>query len=415
MMSNFSLLRLAALTLTLKAVGDPPNHAFPLSGAAFMLIVLNAAAPAANNSRRVICFVSIRQISYPALIRVLPHFSAVYFSVMSFSYRHAFAPVIILCAISASLEASSFDAVYAFGDSLSDAGNIYAISGGTIPGAPYSNGRFTNGNVWVQDLSQSLGLGTLTPSRAGGTDYAYGDAYSGSSPIHPTGLLPIDLPNQISQFQAAHSTADPSALYTIWIGSNDLSSILQSANPTDYAADSAAVIMNINSAINSLAGEGAKNFLVLTVPDLGKTPAALASGSAGAAAASALSYQFDLSLASDLSTMSAGDSLNLNVLDTYSLIDGLVANPSAYGFTNVTAPCVTGAVAYIGGTACAPTVAAQNQYLFWDSLHPTSAAHQLVADAALADLPATATPEPTTLTLLGAGLIAIALKSRRRS
>jgi phospholipase/lecithinase/hemolysin len=45
------------------------------------------------------------------------------------------------------------------------------------------------------------------------------------------------------------------------------------------------------------------------------------------------------------------DSLNLSTLDTYSLLDGIVANPSMYGFTNVTSPSVTGAIDYVGGTA----------------------------------------------------------------
>lgn len=60
--------------------------------------------------------------------------------------------------------ASPYSTIYAFGDSLSDAGNIYVGTGGALPLPPYSDGRFTNGPVWVQDLSQALGLGPVTPS-----------------------------------------------------------------------------------------------------------------------------------------------------------------------------------------------------------------------------------------------------------
>jgi hypothetical protein len=64
-------------------------------------------------------------------------------------------------------------AVYAFGDSLSDAGNISLATLGNLPvGGIYSGGRFSNGNVWVQDLAQNLGLPAVKPSLAGGTDYA---------------------------------------------------------------------------------------------------------------------------------------------------------------------------------------------------------------------------------------------------
>ena len=47
--------------------------------------------------------------------------------------------------------ASPIDAIYAFGDSLSDVGNIYAYSSvntpPAFPAAPYVNGQFSNGNV----------------------------------------------------------------------------------------------------------------------------------------------------------------------------------------------------------------------------------------------------------------------------
>ena len=82
------------------------------------------------------------------------------------------------------LQAGTIDAIYAFGDSLTDVGNIYAASGGTVPGAPYVNGQFTNGSVWVQDLASGLGLGPLTPSLVGGTDYAYGTGETGVTPFN---------------------------------------------------------------------------------------------------------------------------------------------------------------------------------------------------------------------------------------
>src|ERR1700722_9478309 len=91
--------------------------------------------------------------------------------------------------------ADSFNAIYAFGDSLSDVGNAFIGSHGTIPGPPYSNGRFSNGPVWVQDLAASLNLPALTPSLKGGTDYAVGSAQSGTTPVHTAN--DTDLPAQV--------------------------------------------------------------------------------------------------------------------------------------------------------------------------------------------------------------------------
>ena len=51
-----------------------------------------------------------------------------------------------------------YSAIYAFGDSLSDAGNVSFATLGLVPASPpYADHSFTNGPVWVQDLAQSLG------------------------------------------------------------------------------------------------------------------------------------------------------------------------------------------------------------------------------------------------------------------
>ena len=84
--------------------------------------------------------------------------------------------IVAVLAVPALSQASSFDAIYAFGDSLSDVGNIFTASGGVAPAAPYANGQFSNGPVWVQDLAAGLGLAPLKPSLLGGTDYAFGGA-----------------------------------------------------------------------------------------------------------------------------------------------------------------------------------------------------------------------------------------------
>jgi phospholipase/lecithinase/hemolysin len=310
-----------------------------------------------------------------------------------------------------SARASTIDAIYAFGDSLSDVGNVYTATSGAIPGAPYVNGQFSNGPVWVQDLASALGLGPLSASLVGGTDYAYGEAETGTTPVHTANATDLTGPTgQVAQFQASHPSADPNALYTIWIGSNDLLDILTDAPQSQYGADIAAAVGNVDSAIGSLAAEGAKNFLILTVPDLGATPDAIAGGSLVQLAASTLAAEFDSALMSSVDAIASADSLNLSTLDTYALLDEIVANPSSYGFTNVTTPCLTGAVDYSGGTVCAPTLAAQNQYLFWDELHPTAAGHAIVADAAQAVV----TPEPTYVSLVAVGLLGMGIVFRRR-
>ncbi len=319
---------------------------------------------------------------------------------MSTRLKHFIAPLFLLASFTTSLHAASFSTIYSFGDSLSDAGNDYIASGGTIPASPpYSNGRFTNGNVWVQDLSASLGLGAVTPSLAGGNDYAYGGAQTGTLGTFYTaeaGDLIGGPDSQISQFQTAHPTADPNALYTIWIGANDLDAILKGGGTTTNVAQA---VGNVDAAIAALTTEGAKDFLILTVPDLGKTPAVTVFGPAAVAAASGLSALYDTELFGSLSAFSTD---SISVLDTYSLLDEIVANPSAAGLTDVTDPCLN--------TVTQSVCSTPNSYLFWDELHPTAAGHAIVADAALNVL----TPEPATYGLIALGLGGICFLRRRK-
>lgn len=311
-----------------------------------------------------------------------------------------------LSLLSASAIAGPYPALYAFGDSLSDAGNDYILSyettGHHIPASPpYGNvngyGVFSNGPVWVQDLSQALGLGALTPSLAGGTDFAYGDAQTGTTPVHPAN--PLDLPTQLTQFQAAVPHPAAGALYTLWIGSNDLESILESRpTPTQAATDIRAAVSNIVTFVNGLAADGAKDLLVLSVPNLGLTPLVTALGPTAKAEASGLAQAFNGALISALTPLSQAEGLNLSFLNTYNLLNNAVSNPAAFGFTNATDPCLS------GSTVCASTEAGQNKYLFWDDQHPTAAGQALVAENALALV-----PEPGSLGLLGAALIGWAL------
>jgi phospholipase/lecithinase/hemolysin len=300
--------------------------------------------------------------------------------------------------------ASTIDAIYAFGDSLSDVGNVFIATGGAEPAPPYANGQFSNGPIWIQDLAGKLGVAPLHPSLAGGTDYAFGGAETGPETFN-TANPATDLTAQVAQFALTHPVADPNALYTIWIGSNDLSDIL-AASPAQYLTDIGAAVSNVDASIGALAADGAKRLLILTVPDLGKTPAAIAAGPLAQAGASALAADFDNALVSSALLLAGSDGLHLSILDTFSLLDGVAANPSHYLLTNVTAPCLTGEVSFAGGTPCANP----NQFLFWDTDHPTAAGHAIVADAALTVV----TPEPASVSLLAVGLLGAALVFRRR-
>lgn len=319
-----------------------------------------------------------------------------------------------VCCI-ATASASAFSGLYVFGDSLSDTGNIYAATNGAIPvSPPYSQGRFSNGNLWIQDVASSLGLGAVTPSLLGGNDFAFGGAQTGTTLAH-TGNK-TDLTAQLVYYNARNLAAQPNALYTLWIGSNDMNALAGALgkgtlSPSQISGDIALAIGNIAGVVNGLAHDGMKHLLALNVPDLGKTPDAIAAGSTAVATVSALAADFNVALSAELAALSSQDGFKLNLVNTYSALDNIVANPSAYNLTNVTSPCWTGNfTSASSGTLCAQTQAGQDKYLFWDGLHPTAAGHQLIADAALAQV-----PEPGSAGLLVIAIAGVALIRRRKT
>ena len=117
----------------------------------------------------------------------------------------------------ATLNLAEIDSLYVFGDSLVDTGNLFRATGGTFPSPLlYAQGRFSNGPLWVEDLSLNLGL---PPNPV--TNFAFGGSSSGlGNAVLPTAPLP-GLLGQVSLFAGLTPTADPKALYILSAGAND--------------------------------------------------------------------------------------------------------------------------------------------------------------------------------------------------
>lgn len=302
--------------------------------------------------------------------------------------------------------AGPYTALYVFGDSLSDSGNDASITLGFVPSnSYYYQGRFSNGLNYADQLASLLGV-PLTASLSGGTDYAYGGARAN---YVATGLPASakSFNQQITAFASDHPVADPNALYTLWIGANDMSDVLAGTNPAANAGAAINVaVSSVAQAINSLYTAGAQNFLIPNLPDLGLIPEVLAFGPVISAQATALTSAYNAALASVL------NSYNLNIFqfDTFALHQDMVGNPGNYGLSNVTDSCYSGGVdglALPGGST--PTVCATpNSYFYWDFEHPTATVHQLFADQMY-----NLVPEPDTWLLLVLGFSVFGWQARR--
>jgi phospholipase/lecithinase/hemolysin len=258
--------------------------------------------------------------------------------------------------------ATGYSEIIVFGDSLSDVGNLYAISNETYPpDPPYWQGRVSNGPVWVEHLATRLALESTREN-----NYAVAGAMTGTGNFNegrPGFDLPDDLPglqDEIAQFTSSLTDlADSDALYIVWAGPNNFF-----VPPADPPAAITQAVGEIVTAVGTLRTAGAEHIVVANMPDLGITPDGLASGMGPLL--TAFSEGFNGALQATL----AAYSLEVIEFDAFGAFQDVVNDPGAFGFVNVTEPCFDGT-----GVCGNP-----DEYLFWDSVHPTTQGHQVLAD-----------------------------------
>jgi phospholipase/lecithinase/hemolysin len=256
-----------------------------------------------------------------------------------------------------------YDAIYVFGDSYCDVGNIYAATHGAIPlSPPYFNGRFSNGPLWVEHVASAWGLPML-PSLLGGSDYAFGGAYVTSAQVTPEGTIP-SVPQQVALYLSQHGgKADPKALYVIEGGGNDI----LGATGGSAQALGGKIALGIAESELALRFAGARNFLIPNLLDVSLLPA----GKANAAFDSAASVATNNSLNTLLQFEQLIEGIRINRLNIFSLFQDIAADATHFGFTDITDPCLNPVTL----TICSDPV----HTLFWDVEHPTVFGHAFFA------------------------------------
>ncbi len=298
-------------------------------------------------------------------------------------------PAVVAAALALSATAANavtFSGVYVFGDSLSDSGYFRpAIAAAIGPTAAAGLGRFTTnpGPVWAELIAQSYG-GSSKPANQGGTNYAQGGAQAvGNAPPSRVGPFNTQRPSatQISEYlTATGGRADPNALYSVWFGANDIFTQLEGllGGTITQAQLSANIASTANAEVGQVArlqAAGARYVLVFAIPDIGVTPAFATNPAT--ASVTAISSGYNTTLFNGL----RASNLSVIPVDTNTLLAEVRANAAAFGFTNITTPACQpiGSSALTCSAANTPAGAA-NTYLYADPVHPTSAAHAIVAD-----------------------------------
>lgn len=263
---------------------------------------------------------------------------------------------VVFAVLTLSAGADNFKKVVVFGDSLSDNGNLFRLSGGAFPPAPYFQGRFSNGPVWVEDFVRRID-GELE-------DHAFGGAFTGAL-NSDSAVVPgaPGMATSVAAYLLAHKHAEPEALYVVWGGANDYFNGL--TNPF-------ATVGNIAAEVDALANAGARTFLIPNLPDLDALPATLTLDPVTRGGLNFLTAVHNAVLAGAIQNLQlAHPKVTFYLMDVHTFVAGIRANPADFNLTNVSDRAIF----------VSPSTALG--YLFWDDVHPSVVGHRLLSDLAL--------------------------------
>jgi outer membrane lipase/esterase len=315
--------------------------------------------------------------------------------------------------------ASAYSRMIVFGDSLGDSGqfpDVESLASGEIQSL-----RFTNrlaptylapspyGEVSTQRLARALGLEPLLPSTSivrelldlpDGTNYATGgyitDVILGSI-TRPEGSVVGGVGVTVRRrdgYLVTVGAADPDALYYLNGGGNDFFDGVA----TDVTTATASAV-TLAEGVDALVSAGATSIVVANLPDLGATPAGAQSGQRGSL--SALTQIFNQVLGERLAQYDG--QVDIIRLDVGALFDEVASTPGDFGLAEnipLSDVCFSAASCDVSNYGLAADAPDPSKLLFNDTVHPTTAGQEILADYAYALIDA-----PRVLSLSG-GLVA---------
>ncbi|KAL6626956.1 hypothetical protein ACP70R_030682 [Stipagrostis hirtigluma subsp. patula] len=349
------------------------------------------------------------------------------------SSRAAVSILFVLLSVAGHGSSQSYNAIYSFGDSISDTGNLCTGTGGcpawlTTGQPPYGKthfgrptGRCTDGRVIVDFLAEHFGLPLLPPSKAAGGDFKKGAnmAIIGATTMDfeffkSHGLKDSiwnngPLGTQIQWFQQltpsicgndCKSYFNNSLFIVGEFGGNDYNAPLFFGKPmAEVMGYVPQIIDKITSGVETLIGLGAADVVVPGVLPIGCFPLYLTlypSSNAGdydgigcLKSFNNLSSHHNELLKQALSTLrSKHPGVRLMYADFYAQVADMVRSPGSFGLKYGLKVCCgaggTGSYNYNNKARCGmPGSSAcgdPENYLVWDGIHLTDAAYRAIAD-----------------------------------
>lgn len=257
------------------------------------------------------------------------------------------------------------DRIIAFGDSLSDTQNIYNALQWRFPNSKsWFMGHFSNGKVWTEYLAQQFKLPLY--------NWAIGGAAADKVYMKLPGLQQ-EVESWRDYMQLDNGYRPQTTLFTVWIGGNDL---INYSRPVDT------IIQDVTRSLERLADAGARHVVLLNLPDVTRAPAFERRQDRAKVAGQILEYNSKLAQLVNEMRGRYGAALDLQLFDTYGLFNDVFSHPAQYQVSNVTQSCLeigSGSTEYMKSHALRPGCTNPDTFVFWDTLHPTTHTHQVLA------------------------------------
>lgn len=306
---------------------------------------------------------------------------------------------LLSCAAFAPLSAGAQSAhprIVVFGGSMSDGGNLFALTRQnnvppsydldatppgippSVPNAAYARGghHLSNGPTWAEQFAKARGWAPdAAPAFASADPRAGNFAVAGARARSGSATANVSMAVQVGAFvQRSGGIAPSDALYVIDFGGNDIRDALFGAGlPALVEA-----VQSIQGNMSKLYAAGARRFLVLNAPNISFLPSVAVFGPAAVTASlqatQFFNHQLEVMLATHLDVLPGAD---IQRFDLFGATNEVHANPASYGLVDVDAPCIT--------PDAAPYFCKNpDEYFFWDGIHPTRAVHAILAQKAAA-------------------------------
>jgi len=280
-----------------------------------------------------------------------------------------------------------------FGDSLVDVGNDPVVTyiqtlpdGSSVPSlvspppTRYDRGHFSNGPVMVDYLAAKFS-GLMKPSETGidlardNVSYAFGGSETGLENYTP-GLFSVPgLGGQVLKFETdllASNVQIGRALFVVWSGANNYMNSLSLGN----APDPYEIVDNIVHSVNKLTELGAKQVIVVNLPNLGATPICQVFG-----ICDVLTNLTEVH--NDLLENAFMGNRKVILFDANSVVQRILLDPVRYGISeNVSFGPATGCLFQVPAEfdiANCSRVDFNTKSFYWDEIHPTTKVHKILA------------------------------------